>query len=134
MFHNKNFDMLFFITYDQCYLSVSVIRFLLSRKRYFIRILVNWLCFFLYTDKKIWILKLKFKISAQSEELTLLDVDSGEEIPNIPRDYLYEIDEDLSRITKLAVKLLIAGIRPVNAALRTRLKAYKPSYLHILVL
>ena len=77
---------------------------------------------------------MKFKISAQSEELTLLDVDSGEEIPNIPRDYLYEIDEDLSRITKLAVKLLIAGIRPVNAALRTRLKAYKPSYLHILVL
>ena len=69
-----------------------------------------------------------FKISAESEELTLLDVDSGEELPNIPRDYLYEIDDDLNRITKLAVKLLMAGIRPVNAALRTRSKTYKPSY------
>ena len=63
---------------------------------------------------------LNFKISAESEELTLLDVDSGEELPNIPRDYLYEIDDDLNRITKLAVKLLMAGIRPVNAALRTK--------------
>lgn len=48
---------------------------------------------------------------------TLINVDTGEELRNIPAEYIYELDEDLRSISRLALILLLFGIRPVNTSL-----------------
>ena len=52
-----------------------------------------------------------------SNMATLVNVDTGEELRNIPSEYIYEPDEDLRSISRLALSLLLHRIRPSNLSI-----------------
>jgi len=48
---------------------------------------------------------------------TLINVDNGEELRNIPAEYIFEPDEDMLSISRLALSLLLHRIRPANLSI-----------------
>ena len=48
---------------------------------------------------------------------SLVNVDNGEELLNIPIDFILELDEDLKSVSRLSLRLLLHKIRPANTSL-----------------